>query len=353
MSRSFFRRVHVFPAAALLLVAGLAAASSVFFPRRPFQKGIAFTGYSADAYVGAGPLRALDELRATKANWTSILVTTYQDTVHSTVIDFPGPQTPTDSSLVDIIAHAHAIGLKVLLKPHVDLLNDPTHYRGEIGPDFTDADWAAWFASYRPFILHYAALAAQTGCELFSVGCELSTSVGNAGLWRGIIADVRAVYRGPLVYADNQVESAPEAVTWWDALDYIGQDAYPTLSAKESPTVSDLRRGWIPFRDKLRRLATKWKKPLILTEIGVRSVRGGAVNPWDWQRQGPVDLVVQRNAYTAALSMVAGERWIAGMYWWQWSPDPEDGGPGDTGYTPHGKPAESVLRLRFRFGFLL
>lgn len=344
-------RAPAFPVAAFFVVVGLAAASVVLFQRRPFQKGIAFTGYSADAYVGPGPLRALDELRGTNANWASILVTGYQDTVHSTMIDFPSPLTPTDASLVDLVAHAHAIGLKVLLKPHVDLLNDPAHYRGEIGPDFTDADWAAWFASYRPFILHYAGLAAQTGCELFSVGCELSTSVPNAERWRGIIADVRAVYRGPLVYADNQVESDPDAVTWWDALDYIGQDAYPTLSDKESPSVADLRRGWIPFKDKLRRLATKWKRPLILTEIGVRSVRGGAVNPWDWQRQGPVDLTVQRNAYTAALSMVAGERWIAGIYWWQWSPDPDEGGPRDAGYTPHGKPAESVLRFRFRFSF--
>jgi hypothetical protein len=32
------------------------------------------------------------------------------------------------------------------------------------------------------------------------------------------------------------------------------------------------------------------------------------------------------------------------MYWWQWSPDPNDGGPDDTGYTPHGKPAEQILR---------
>jgi hypothetical protein len=348
MSRSSLSRIPFLPVAAFFLVIGLAAASVTFFLRRPFQKGIAFTGYSEDAYAGPGPLGSLDELRATHATWVSLLVTGYQDTVHSTLIEFTGPRTPTDASLAGLIAHAHAIGLKVLLKPHVDLLNDPGHYRGEIGPDFTDADWGAWFTSYRPFILHYAQLAAQTGCELFSVGCELSSSVHNAERWRGVIADARAVYRGPLVYADNQVESAPDAVTWWDAVDFIGQDAYPTLSAKESPSVADLRRGWIPFRDKLRRLAVKWKKPLILTEIGVRSVRGGAVNPWDWQRQGPVDLVVQRNAYTAALSMVAGERWIAGMYWWEWSPDPDHGGPGDSGYTPHGKPAEAVLRFRYR-----
>ena len=71
-----------------------------------------------------------------------------------------------------------------MLKPHVDLTEDSAHYRGEIGPDFTAADWAAWFASYRPFILHYAEMAERTACELFCVGCELGDYVhapGNGG----------------------------------------------------------------------------------------------------------------------------------------------------------------------------
>ena len=127
-----------------------------------------------------------------------------------------------------------------MLKPHVDLANDSPHYRGEIGPGFTAADWAAWFASYRPFILHYAAMAARTGCELYCVGCELGTTAVHAVQWREIVAAVREVYAGPLTYADNQVEWDPEAVTWWDAVDFIGQDVYPTLTQVVEPTVEDL-----------------------------------------------------------------------------------------------------------------
>ena len=29
-------------------------------------------------------------------------------------------------------------------------------------------------------------------------------------------------------------------------------------------------------------------------------------------------------------------------------PDPDDGGPDDTGYTPHGKPAEDALAFGYR-----
>jgi hypothetical protein len=309
-----------------------------------FQKGVAFTGYSGTAYDGDGPLLALERLERTNASWTSVLVTGYQDTIDTTSIDFHGPATPTDASVERIIRRAHELGLKVMLKPHVDLANDSGHYRGEIGPGFTPAQWAAWFASYRPFILHYAAMAERTDCELFCVGCELGTTAVHAAEWRDIVAAVKGAYGGPLTYADNQAEADPEAVSWWDAVDFIGQDAYPTLTPVIEPTVDDLLSGWTPLLVKLRQLSEKWQKPLILTEIGCRSVQGGAQNPWDWQREGAVDLAVQSNFYEAACRAVSGLSWLRGMYWWQWSPDADDGGTDDAGYTPHGKPAEAVLR---------
>jgi hypothetical protein len=338
-------------AAACVLAVGLSGSACVSKSpagsQRAFAKGLAFTGYYGTAYEGDRAALSLEHLRETGATWMSLLATGYQDTVNSTAIDFSGPSTPNDASLEGIIRQAHGLGLKVMLKPHVDLANDPSHYRGEIGPAFTDAAWAAWFASYRPFILHYAAIAARTQCEMFCVGCELGTTAVHADDWRRIVSEVRAVYSGPLTYADNQVETDPGAVAWWDAVDYIGQDAYPTLTQVVHPSVDDLAAGWAPFREKLRELSLKWNKPLILTEIGARSILGGAQNPWDWQRQGPVDLVVQENFYEAALRAVAGQSWIAGIYWWQWSPDPDEGGLSDTGYTPHGKPAEAALRSWF------
>jgi hypothetical protein len=334
----------------LLLGAGSCGRTAGEADAYAFQKGIAYTGYAASSYDGDGPFLSLDRLKATNASWTSVLVTAYQDDIRSTAITFTGPATPTDAGVERIVRRAHELGLKVLLKPHVDLADDPQHYRGEIGPDFTAADWAAWFASYRPFILHYASMAERTGCELFAVGCELGTTAVHEAEWRAIVAAVRAVYDGPLTYADNQVENAPDAVAWWDAVDFIGQDAYPTLTQVVEPTVEDLLAGWTAFRAKLQALSERWGKPLLLTEIGCRSILGGAQNPWDWQRQGPVDLTVQANFYEAACRAVAGRSWLRGLYWWQWSPDPDDGGPADTGYSPHGKPAEEVLRswyLRF------
>jgi Glycoside Hydrolase Family 113 len=332
--------------AASLLAAGCVVGSKPSRQRSGvpgFQKGVAFTGYARDSYEGSNARRSLEALRATNANWISLLVTGYQDTAGGTVIDFHDGETPTDASLAALIQFAHGAGLKVMLKPHVDILNDPGHYRGEIGPYFGEAEWAAWFASYREFILHYAGLAATAGADLFCVGCELGTTAGHAAEWRGIIAEIRRVYRGPLVYADNLVETDPEAVLWWDAVDFIGEDAYPTLSEADDPSPEELLAGCLRFREKLQALSAKWNKPLILTEIGFRSIRGGAMNPWDWQRQGAVDLEVQARCYEATFKAAWGQSWLAGIYWWQWAPDPADGGHADSGYSPHGKPAELVL----------
>ncbi|MDD8015667.1 MAG: hypothetical protein PHX45_08230 [Acidobacteriota bacterium] len=316
--------------------------------RRLFQKGVAFTGYSRYAYAGEKPLLSLKALGQTGANWVSILATWYQDTADSTSIQPAGDLTPSDASVGDLIVSARGLGLKVMLKAHVDLLDDAAHYRGEIGPRFTAADWAAWFDSYRAFILHYARIARDFGAEQFCVGCELGSTVSHETEWRNLIALVREVYKGPLVYADDQIEKNPGAVVFWDAVDFIGIDAYPTLTRMVHPSLQSLRRGWLNYLQRLRDLADRWRKPLILTEIGYRSVEGGAQNPWDWQREGPVDLGVQETCYEAALLMTRGRPWLAGVYFWQWLPDPRHGGRLDTGYSPHRKPAERVLRSWFR-----
>jgi hypothetical protein len=314
-----------------------------------FQKGIAFTGYSRQAYASPAARLSLRHLKQTRASWISLLVTGYQDNIDSTYIDYSGALTPDDESLTGIIAYARQLGLKVMLKPHLDLLNDESHWRGQIGQNFDESLWQLWFSSYRDFILHYARLASLAGAEEFCLGCELDSTLKRSEDWLTTIAFIREVYKGRLVYADDQLETRPEAVTFWGALDFIGQDLYPTLSNKLQPSVSDLVAGWRRILPGLEALSTKWKKPVLITEIGYRSIKGGAINPWDWQKEGPVDLRVQRNGYEAALRTVRGRPYLRGMFWWQWFPDPAIGGATDTSFTPYRKPAQLVLALFYLF----
>ena len=54
----------------------------------------------------------------------------------------------TETGLRRAIGEARARNLTVVLKPHVDFENDDAHWRGEIGPSFSQAEWASWFGSY-------------------------------------------------------------------------------------------------------------------------------------------------------------------------------------------------------------
>jgi len=79
--------------------------SSAFISRiqlqmpRLFQKGIAFTGYSQEAYSGWQAEQSLQNLKKTNACWISLLVTGYQDNIESTYIDYHSASTPSDDSL--------------------------------------------------------------------------------------------------------------------------------------------------------------------------------------------------------------------------------------------------------------
>lgn len=308
-----------------------------------FQKGIAYTGYWHDAYDGAGARRALRRLRATGATRVEVLVTGYVRSLRSTRIVRRADATPTDASLRSIVAYAHRLGLKVMLKPHVDPWGTE-RWRGEIGPGFSEAEWRAWFASYRSFIVHYARLAEESHVELFCVGCELDGTVHREAQWRAVIAAVRREFRRTITYADDQIEEDPDAVGWWDAVDLIGMDAYPVLTRRVHPTKAQLERAWRGWTRRLEALSRRWRRPVILTEIGCRSVRGAARAPWDYLRRGPVDLRVQQRWYAAAFKALIRRPWLVGMYWWQWQPEASAGGRRDCGYIPYGKPAGRMLR---------
>ncbi|MGB7294909.1 MAG: hypothetical protein WBC70_04905 [Candidatus Aminicenantales bacterium] len=310
------------------------------------QNGISYACWWPGLYSLPDSDVSLALLSETGAGWISLIVTCYQENLGSTQI-FASASTPTDDDLIHALGRAHALGLKVMLKPHLDLWNDRSHWRGNIGEAFTSEEqWAEWFASYRAFIEHYADLAAAHGADQFCVGCELENTTHREADWRAIVAGVRARYTGPLIYAGNH--SGEEVrMTWWDAVDIIGVDAYYPLSSSTEPSIEELKAAWRPRVNELSALAAKWQKPIIITEIGYRSIDGASMHPWDWEIEGSVDLKEQEDCYRAALESVYNEPWFAGIYWWSWSPDPFEGGPEDTGYSPHGKPAEDLLRAWF------
>lgn len=295
-------------------------------------------GYGSPA--SAASLRLLKELGVT---WISITPFGFQQSPADTLIRWSGSRYgETDERLVAVTRQAHALGLKVMLKPHVWLR--PPAWVGMIAHD-TDQAWQSWFEAYRAFILHYAALAHDAGIDALSIGNELERTTTREGDWRALIMAIRTAYTGPLTYGAGFNEAFE--VPFWDALDFIGVSAYYELVDKPSPTRDELVAGWQPIVHRLARLADRWQKRIMFTELGYRSVDFAAQHPWKFDETTPVNLALQADAYAAFFEAVWPQPWFGGVYWWKWMSHPDHGGPADDDYTPRSKPAEQVLRSYF------
>ncbi|MBI5671593.1 MAG: hypothetical protein HZC41_26675 [Chloroflexi bacterium] len=315
-----------------------------------FMKGITYESWWNGEFASANSDRTLGEIvLPSGANWLAVVVKCFQETRTSTNIQCQTDRaTASDDELRHVIRRAHSLGLKVMFKPHLDLLNlqNSSDGRFRIGFGVDESAWAAWFASYTRFITHYAALAQETDVDYFVVGTELWGTVHRADNWRAVIRAVRAVYDGPLTYA-ALTYFEPLQISWWDALDAIGIDAYFTVTLTKNPTWAQMKLGWKPTVAYLGWLAGRWNKPIIITEAGYMSVDGTNILPGDWSLQGELDMQEQADAYQALIESFQGQSWWQGIFWWSLSTDPEQGGPNDRGYSFHNKPAEVVLRRFF------
>jgi len=307
----------------------------------PLQEGISYTAWWHDDYSTAHSDTAIELLAQTGAEWLSILATWYQDSVTDTLIKPDTSRTPTDQSVAHAIVRAQALGLRIMLKPHVDC---DTGWRGEIVPDSA----GGWFRNYRRFIFHYARLAESLHCEQFCVGTELDlTTLGHEAEWRVIIDTVRQLFHGTITYAANWDRYSTH-VPFWDAVDLVGIDAYFWLTSTNNPSLDELIAAWnTRWLPQLDAFQAGVGKPILFTEIGYRSVDSTNMRPWDYSMTGPVDTAEQRDCYEAAFRCLRTRSWFAGFYWWNWTTFPNQGGPDDDGYTPHNKPAERVVRYYY------
>jgi hypothetical protein len=190
-------------------------------------------------------------------------------------------------------------------------------------------------------LLHYADLAERNGVAMLVVGTEMQTLSSDDARWRALIAEVREHFHGQLTYAANYDEFTQ--VRFWDALDFIGIDAYFSLADASDPTpsVDALASSWTD-RGYLARIAAVSRitgKQVLFTEVGYRGIRSTAVQPNRWDVDDETDVQAQANAYAAFYQAVADQPWMAGVYWW--GVDSDSWWVND--FSPLGKPAEQVM----------
>lgn len=333
-------------------------------PQIPFQKGMTYAGGRWCPEVrldSALSDRSLEDLSTTGANWIALVVTDFELSINTTDI-FPVPEgSNTDIEIEHAVLKAHELGLKVMLKLHIDTLYSfGGNWRGDIGVHFSDDKWKSWFNNYIPFAVFYAKLAQRYSIEQIALGTELIASDIHDAHWRIVVSEIRKYFNGSLTYAcnfwgDNVFGSSYSCfnVTWWDVLDIIGIDAYfPMAPTKEFPSYDDIAVSWDPIIENLNQLSRKYNKPIIFTEIGYTSQKGGNREPNHWNIENPTNYTIQSACYQAFFEkmMVPDFDWFRGAFWWAWWSDPMAGTDYTNLYTPQHKPVQDVLRKYYAGG---
>jgi len=331
----------------------LIAQDVAHFPRADsFQKGFchAHEGYQIfNGYLSRRSDQALAKLAEMGVNAVSL-------TPFTSIADPHRPEffrfwrsagSENDESVMHAAHTAHQLGMAVMLKPHIWVGHGG--WPGDIKMASLQT-WRQFFDFYYRWIRHYALLAEMCGMERFCIGVELAqTTLGHEQEWRDLVAKVRRLYSGELVYAANWGEEF-ENIRFWDALDYLGLNCYYPLSDKEQATDVDLQRGAAAVMEKVAAVAWRFRKPVLLTEVGFTSTAASWKQPHAEGRGRPLNLADQARCYEAVLQVLAGKFWCRGIYWWKWPSDLAQGGPLDTDFTPNNKPAEQVVARWYRNG---
>lgn len=233
--------------------------------------------------------------------------------------------------------------MKFMLKPQIWVLGGK--FTGFIKMN-SEADWLKLEASYRTYILNYAQIATEISADILCIGVELEQfTVNRPEFWKGLIKEIKHVYKGKLTYAANWDEY--KRVSFWNQLDFIGVDAYFPVSKSKTPSVSELRNGWIQHKKELKLAHEKYKIPVLFTEYGYRSVNYTGSEPWasDSKSESETNLIGQSNALKAIYFEFWLESWFAGGFLWKWFPNHAiTGGRKDNRFTPQNKPAEQVVK---------
>lgn len=286
--------------------------------------------------------QSIDEIAALGADTVKLVVDARQENGASSRIWLDVRMTPTPEALARLIQHARKKNLRVILMPIV-LLDNPRggEWRGQIRPE----SWEDWWDSYRAMITHFAWIAQGNGVDIFVVGSELISTETETHLpqWRRTIGEIRKTFKGRLTYSSNWDHYTH--VKFWDELDFIGMNSYWKLGEDRNVSVDEIVKRWGAIQAELFSFQQKVDKPLLFLEVGWCNMANMAHEPWDYTKDesaAPTDNELQRKLYEGFFRAWHGREELGGFCIWEWTP--EGGKPGDRGYTPEGKPAESVLR---------
>ncbi len=329
----------------LASTAALASCRVADYRSEARQRGVAFDGFrstvSEDEFRG---LAAIGTTHVTFAVSGFMLDAADPNVARTVGRRRVGGSASSDDRLITLTTLARDAGLEVVLVPTIGDFRGLS--RGDIRMR-TESDWREWFRQYEQFVSDVAGLATTSGASGLTIGMELRRTVAREHQWRAVAEAARSRFGGWLTYAATWDDY--QRVQWWDAVDYVGVQAYFELGAPpEGTTESErqrfLRNNWRPIRDGMEGVSRAFDRPVLFTEIGYQSRVDGTERPWDWREEGESDDSLQADAYTAAFQTFWNQPWFAGMYWWKWyASERLHARDWSRDYTPQNKHAQQVL----------
>lgn len=358
-----------------LFWASYLAISAANLSGQTVKNGMSYTTNFSNNEIGdAQGLQSLLKMSQMGTNFVTINVWWFQSSTTSTTIasNTSTKYSTSDASLDAAIDYAHSLGMKVMLKPMVDVNNGT--WRGNILPSGS-TNVNAWFTSYTSMMDHYAQIAATHNVDMYCVGCELCKMEQFTSNWNTLINHLHDSYAGPMTYAANWSPNGSgvagggyQNIGWWDNpyLTDVGIDAYFPLTTSTSPTEAQLQQAWtniattgqtnisgaevglqnwMQSKSYLYNSSTgQYLKKLMFTETGYTSQDGTNRAPSSQLSGGtPIDLQEQADCYQALMSVMSQYSWWDGANWWNWTSNPNDGGSTDTNYTPQNKLSQQIL----------
>ncbi len=213
---------------------------------------------------------------------------------------YKGIATPSPRQLAILAVAAERAHLYVSIRP---LLSEQN--LGYSRTLWRPLDKARWFASYRTFLLRYAAMAQRMHIPELIVGTELS-EFAKVWYWTGLDRALRRVYSGRLAYANNwahkrRVFSGNGGPGLTETV-----DAYPPVP---NGYTGSLTAFWRAF-DAHQPPGT------VETEVGIDAVVGAFSRPYVHHWLAPVlSQAVQVQWFTAACQAAASTH-LGGIYFW-------------------------------------
>jgi Glycoside Hydrolase Family 113 len=322
-------------AALALALLALCAAAAAMAPPPPRLDGFNIIAAADHPFGGAAAERSIAMTKRLGADALAIVPFLWQATPSSAGVE--RGRDMSDAQLRAAIRQVRGQGMLALVKPHVWV---PGSWAGTIAPK-DEQSWRSWFADYQRAIVHLARVAAEEKAYAFVIGTELRQTVQRPE-WPALIGKVRAVFPGLVFYVAHDIDGA-ERVPFWPALDAIGVSLYPPLGQDGDRAGRQAVIAGVTQR--IDALAKRYGKPVIVGEVGLRSAKGAAAEPWQSaeERAAKPDPLLQA-AVIADWMRALDRPSVRGVLVWRWFSDPGAGGLNDTDFTVQGKPAEAVLQ---------